>query len=255
MTVACGGKCGRSGCPYVGKDENALNAHVGGVKAAREGKGWFSKSKLSPSSTTTGSVTGAASPRRPEAQVPFYAPLKELPAGFGKPEEKAAPGKAAPVPTGPLFDSTPWWVALGELLDTTLLAEKKVKVHMTEEKAKRLDASLQAAGWTVTANPNPVSLPYWAPIGITVFGAFVLPVVIAYVPDLIKKARERAKEAVAARTKAAVPTPPPGPAPMRVEVPKVAPPAPEDEEAETRMHVPPPPFQWAPMPWREPGAR
>src|SRR5207247_1782572 len=158
MTIACGGQCGRSGCPYVAKDQNALFAHIGGVKARDKGKGWFKGS--SPSGSVTGPPRSPPGAAGPETR-PFYAALKDLPAGFGGPVEAKKPGAPAPPPTGPLFDSTPWWIAFGELLDTTVLADKKVKVRMTEERAKRLDASLQAAGWTVTANPNPVSMPYW----------------------------------------------------------------------------------------------
>src|SRR6266550_1640278 len=112
MSVACGGKCGRPGCPYVGKDQNSLFAHIGGVKATREGKVFRPKSTTTPSA----SMTGGSAPRLSGPETPFYAPLRDLPAGFGKPEDKAAPGKAAPPPSGPLFDSTPWWLAFGELL-------------------------------------------------------------------------------------------------------------------------------------------
>ncbi len=245
MTIACGGRCGNPSCTFQGKNELSINGHVGAIK--------YQRSQARPS---TGPMKGAGPPPPggPEAR-PFYAPLRDLPPGFGKPEEKKS-AAAAPPPPGPLFDSTPWWLAFGELLDTTLLENKRIKIKMTEERAKRLDASLQAAGWSVTPNPHPVALPFWLPIAVTVFGAFILPLLIAYVPEAIKKARDRAKEAQEKRKPAPVPAQVPdirGPA-YRVEVPKEPPAIVEEEEQETRMTAPPPPFNWKPMPWREPGS-
>ncbi len=239
MTVRCGGRCGRPGCAFEGKNENVVNGHVGAVKSRSKG----------------GSPPSGPAPRKDAgAARPFYEPLRDLPWG-----QQPAAGGAAPTssqvsapPPGPLFDSTPWWLNLGKLIDETLLADKKVKVNMTPETAKRLDASLQAAGWRVEANPTPISMPFWLPLAITLIGAFALPIAAAYIPDLIKKARERAakaKEAAAEKAAAA-----------KVETPGLKPQAPpppvpgtEVEEERPRIRAAPPPFNFNPMPWHGPG--
>lgn len=242
MTVRCGGKCGNPDCAFEGATHDHVWGHVGATRRYRLKPGLG----VGPKAAMKG--PGSPPPKGPEPS-PFYAPLKDLP--WGKEPPKPTPAQVSVAPPGPLFDSTPWWLNLGKLIDDTLLADKKVKIGMTEASARRLDASLQAAGWRVEANPNPVSLPYWLPFAVTIVGAFALPVAAAYVPDLLKKARERAEAARKAALAKAVPvTKRPG---VTAQAPAAVPET--DIEAEIAMTAAAPPFNLNPMPWREPGER
>lgn len=124
----------------------------------------------------------------------FYSPLEQM---VSTPKGPAA--GAVPVPA--IFDTTGLWMALGDMLDKSILKDRPGKINMTEEKAKMLHESMTQSGFTVQPNPHPVQVPWWFPFVATVLSVIILPLAAAYLPAIILRIRASAK-AVAQRLQA-----------------------------------------------------
>ncbi len=154
-----------------------------------------------PSPVDKTSLTAPA-PSLGEAKEGFYPPLADFKPTTGPPpkgEGVATAPSPVPVAAPAVMDTSGWWLTAGELIDNSILKKKKVKVNMTDAKAKALNTSLQNMGLTVTAPEKSISIPYWTPFLITIFSVFLLPIVLAFVPDILgklgkKKKKEEVKE-------------------------------------------------------------
>lgn len=100
-------------------------------------------------------------------------------------EEAKAKAEAGKAPIDRLLDTTGWWKAIGEVLDDSLLKGKQAKVGMTDTKAKVLDASLNALGFSVKP-AQMIELPNWVPFAITASSIFGAPLLAAYAPEFFK---------------------------------------------------------------------
>jgi hypothetical protein len=188
--LACGGACGKPGCTFVGTSKMSLGGHVGGSRSKPPG----SRRRAPPPTTqiattveTPETVTVAPS-SAPSEPAPAYPDLRTWEArrpALGEATAPPAP-EAAAMPTA-AFDSTGLWRGVGELIDRTLLKDKAVKVRVDEAKAAVLDKSLQQVGIVVEAPVQPIVVNAWVPLLVTVFSVFVLPLLLAYAPDLLAK--------------------------------------------------------------------
>ena len=130
-------------------------------------------------------VEAAVSPPLAEGE-PMYPPLEDWTKATVS-SEASGPLPGVAVGAQPaVFDSSGIWQGIGAAIDGSLLKDKKVKVDVTEAKAKLLDGSIKNMGILVQAPPAPIQIAYWMPFMVTMLSIFVLPLVLAYMPDLLK---------------------------------------------------------------------